>query len=99
MSQALDVSQYPIMILVFGMDGCPACSTWLPLFRAAAQRNSDVPAFAVDCNKQPDAADHYKIRVTPTTVILSYGRVLVKHEGAGTQADAEKVFRDARASA
>ena len=74
------------------MQGCPACESYLPVFRKVAERYA-IPAFAVDSNAFPEAADKYKIKVTPTTLLLKWGRVTKRFEGEGTTADVEKLFR------
>lgn len=92
MSVAVNLADYPVLIIMFGMDGCPACSEWLPRFHAAAQRHPRVPAFAVESNAQSDAADRFGVRETPTTFLLQEGRIVMRFKGAGSTADAEKLF-------
>lgn len=91
----VDLESYPAIILLFGMRGCPACSDFLPVFREASQDHPDVPALAVDCGRQPDAADYFRVRVTPTTVLLRWGRAIRRLEGEGTRANAERLFAQA----
>lgn len=92
MSIAVDPKTYPVLILMFGMDGCGACESWLPKFQTAALRHPRVPAFAVECNAQPAAADAYGVKETPTTLLLQSGHIVLRFKGAGTVADAEKLF-------
>lgn len=89
------VTELPIAIVVFGMEGCPACSNFLPKFRKIAQQHNNIPAFAVDSSKPENAgaADHYGITVTPTVVLMRYGKLVKKFEGEGSKADVEKLFR------
>ena len=89
------VTELPIALVVFGMDGCPACSSYLTLFRPIAKRHDDVPAFAIDSSLEQNAAaaDHYGITVTPTTILMKYGKQIQRFEGEGSRADIEKLFR------
>ena len=89
------LEDHPALILVFGMEGCPACSAYIPAVRAVHRRHPDVPAYVVDCNRVTHAADHYNVKVTPTTVLLRHGRVEKRFEGEGSRADLEKLFRHA----
>lgn len=95
MSTAVQIDAYPALILVFGMEGCPACEAYLPKFRAVAGRHPRVPAYAAESNEQSAAADRFGVRVTPSTFLTSYGRVLLSFPGEGTVADLEKLFRHA----
>lgn len=84
---------FPVLVLLFGMEGCPACSAFLPVWRRAAAQHPGVPSFAIDVDDRPDAADYYEVTLTPTTLLLRHGRVLRRLEGEGTRANAEKLFR------
>lgn len=93
MSISVHLDEYPVLVLLFGMDGCGACDEFLPLFRAASARHRSVPAYAIDCERLPDVADRFDVTSTPTIFLLSRGRTLRRFEGAGSLADAEKLFR------
>lgn len=73
----MSIPEYPIVVVVFGMEGCPACASYIPKFREVARAwQGRVPAFVVDANQQPAAADFYGITDTPTTLVLRYGAKL-----------------------
>ncbi len=92
---AVDVrlTDYKALILVFGQSGCSACEEYIPIFRRVAARHNGVPAFAIDSSKQEEASDKFLVTVTPTTFLVSHGRVVKKFEGGGSVADVEKLFR------
>ncbi len=87
------ITEYPALILLFGMKGCPSCEDFLPVFHAAAERHRSVPAYAVDCERLPEVADRFNVTSTPTIFLLSRGKTIKKFEGGGSRADAEKLFR------
>ncbi len=89
----LTLRDHPVLILLFGMEGCPACTSTLPIFRRVAELHNTVPSYAIDCNKASDVADRFNVRVTPTTFLLRYGRVVRRFEGEGSVADIEKLFK------
>lgn len=94
MTVPIDLNAFPVIILVFGMEGCPACDAFVgPVFRKVAAKHPDIPAYAVDCNKQTEAADRFGITQTPTTLVIKKGRVTEKFEGGGNAADVERLFR------
>lgn len=91
----IHLAQQPVLVLVFGMEGCPACSDYLPVFRRVAEKFPSVPAYAIDCNKQSEVADRFKVRATPTTFLLKHGRVVRRIEGEVGAAEIERLFRGA----
>jgi thiol-disulfide isomerase/thioredoxin len=88
----LDVRQHPVLVLVFVMEGCPACEGYVPKFRQVAERHK-TRAFAIDCNKQTKAADFYKISNTPTTLVLRHGFEIMRKEGELSTTEVENIFR------
>ena len=86
------IDQTPVLVLMFGMDGCPACEDSLPRFREIAARHPEVTAYAVDSMKVESAADRFKVRATPTTVLLSFGRQVERIEGSASGRRLEALF-------
>lgn len=89
------LSDYPIVVVVFGMEGCPACGEYIPRFRQVAQAwGPRVPSFVVEAYAQAEAADFYKISDLPTTLVLRYGAVVgYPHVGAVDTAEIDDIFR------
>jgi thioredoxin-like negative regulator of GroEL len=92
MSAAVHIDISPVLVILFGMPGCEHCDAFVPRFRAAAARHPEVTAYAVDSSVQEDAANRYKVRVLPTTVVLSFGRQVERIEGAKSEREAERLF-------
>lgn len=66
---------YPAIVVVWTQEGCGACEAFLPPWREiAAQYASCLPSIAVNCDEYRQAADYYRIRETPTVMVLRYGR-------------------------
>lgn len=89
------MADYPVLILMFGMEGCPACEATLPRFVKVRKEFSHIPAYAIDSNRNSisDVADRLKVSITPTTFLLRYGRIDKRFEGEASVADFEKLFR------
>jgi thiol-disulfide isomerase/thioredoxin len=85
---------YPLIVMVWGMDGCPACEEYIPRFRRVASKYAQcVPAVVLDANRYEDAANHFRIRATPTTITSRYGRRgIYAIEGDAPDEDIEKLF-------
>lgn len=90
--QPQPLEAYPAMVVVFGAEGCPACESYLPVFRGVAERHP-IPAFAVDCNQYPKEADRFRVTVTPTTILFFFGRQAQRLEGERQPEDIERLFR------
>jgi thioredoxin-like negative regulator of GroEL len=92
---AVKLIDYPILIIVWGQDGCPACSEYVPRFRRVANRYQRcLPSVVVDAEKFERAANHYRIRETPTTMISRYGRrSLYSISGAAGEGEIDKLFQ------
>lgn len=86
---------YPCIVIVWGMNGCPACEEYTPRFRRIAGRYARcVPAVVIDSEQYEQASDHYRIRATPTTMISRYGRRSLHHiEGSAPDAEIERLFQ------
>lgn len=71
----MKIIDYPVIVVVWSQEGCPGCSSYLPKFRKVAPKyQTCIPSIVVSAENFGRAADHYRIRVTPTTSILRYGR-------------------------
>ena len=86
-------------VAVFYQDGCPACHEYLPRFRRVAVKYRPFVAIKGANMAKPEshaAADQYKIKAAPTTLILdAAGRVLRREEGALDEATIEAIFVEA----
>jgi len=88
----MHLAQHRALVIVFGQEGCPACTEYLPGFRAAAARFPSVPALAVDAARYGNAATAFGIEETPTTLLLSYGRPIVTLTGVRSPHDLGRLF-------
>lgn len=93
----INVPEYPALVLMFGMDGCSHCEDFEPVLRAAHGRHSRVPAFVINCKDQGEIADALGVTGTPTTFLLSRGRVVARLEGAQSPEMSEMLFQKADA--
>jgi thioredoxin-like negative regulator of GroEL len=67
--------QYPLLVVAWHQEGCPACSDYLPRFRQVAEHyKSCVQSAILDANQFSDQADRLWVRGTPITMILRGGR-------------------------
>ena len=84
----LDLTNANVIVIVFVMDGCPACENYLPRFKRIAKPYSKagIQIAVFDANSKDDRvqdfADRINVRATPTTAVLPRGQGLVKVEGA-----------------
>lgn len=94
-SKPVKLVDYPLLIIVWGQEGCPACEEYTPRFRRiAAQYARCVPAVVVDAGRFDRASDHYRIRATPTTMISRFGRrSLYSIEGSAPDQQIENLFQ------
>ena len=80
-------------ILVFGMAGCDACAEYIPRFRARSRRFAGhVPIHVLDANQHTRMADYYRIRNTPTTLVLRKPQGVMRVEGAVGDAEIERIL-------
>jgi thiol-disulfide isomerase/thioredoxin len=86
---------YPLILIVWGQDGCPACEEYTPRFRGIASKYAScIPAVVIDAERFEGAANHYRIRSTPTTMISRYGRrSLYSIEGTAPDEQIERLFQ------
>jgi thiol-disulfide isomerase/thioredoxin len=96
-----DIQGERVIVVVFAMPDCPACEEYLPRFlaRAEAYRKAGVPVFVYDVSSEDPKlnafADRYKIRATPTTLVLPRGAGMLRAEGALPDASIEVLLRKA----
>lgn len=90
----MKLTEYPVIIVVWGQEGCPACDEFIPRFRRVAKKWARcVPAVVVDAGAYTDAADSFRVQSTPTTMILRHGRKsLFLLDGATDDASIERLF-------
>lgn len=75
MSDQPTLADFPVVIVVFTQPGCEGCKDFGPKFEQVSKRWKDcIPSAMVVADEHPQAADVYRIRATPTTVILYQGR-------------------------
>lgn len=76
--------EYPVIVVVWGMDGCPMCKEYIPRFRRAAAAHAGcVPAAVFDT---AEIDDHwirmYGVVHVPCTMVLRYGRITARRDQA-----------------
>lgn len=93
----MKIIDYPVIIVVWSQEGCPGCGTYVPKFkRVAPKYQKCIPSIVADAERFGNAADHYRIKVTPTTLILRYGRPsLYRIEGDAEPTVIEELFQRA----
>jgi thiol-disulfide isomerase/thioredoxin len=86
-------------VVVFHMDGCPACHDYLPRFRRIAVKYRPfiaIKAANISVPSNQEAANKYKIVAAPTTLILDVeGKVLSRSKGALDAKAIEAIFTEA----
>lgn len=72
-------AQYPLIVVCWKQEGCPACESFVPKFRRIAQRYSRcVPSAILDCHEHNSLSDGYGVRHTPTAMVIRYGRPSIR---------------------
>jgi len=69
-----------VKILSFYQDGCMGCLEQEPI-NAEIEEALSVTVESIDAKSSPEYISEYKLKVTPTTVIISDGAVVEKFEG------------------
>lgn len=65
----------PLVVVVWGQQGCPGCSTYIPKFRRVAERYGQcIPSVILSADENAGLADYYRVMATPTTHIFRWGR-------------------------
>ena len=98
----------PVVVVVFHMEGCPACEAFLPKFRAIAPQygplsedgpmavtGRGVPSAIYDANKFDPLAEHFNIRATPTMLVLRRPAGQLRQEGDLDERAIHGMFRSA----
>ena len=98
----------PVVVVVFHMDGCPACEAFLPKFRAIAPQygplsengpmavtGRGVPSGIYDANKFDPLAERFDIRATPTTLVLRRPYGQLREEGDLDERTIHRMFQSA----
>jgi thiol-disulfide isomerase/thioredoxin len=62
----------PVALLVFYMNGCPACEEFLPRFKNVAKDFPQLVPHLIEINSKLTSriADRYRVKYTPTMVLL-----------------------------
>ena len=82
-------------VIVFLMQGCPACHDYEPRFkRIASPLRGRLPMAIKDVHQAAPLADRFGIKVTPTTVVWKNGRAK-KIEGAVPDTQIVSLLRQA----
>ena len=86
---------YPLLVVCWTQEGCPACDEYLPILRrVAAQYQSCIPTVILRAEDYPGGADMYRIQTTPTLMIMRYGRrTPVALLGASDEASTDALYR------
>jgi thioredoxin-like negative regulator of GroEL len=67
--------QYPALVVCWKQQECPACAAFVGKFRQTAQRYSRcIPSAILDCHEHDQLSDAYRVRHTPTVMVIRYGR-------------------------
>jgi thiol-disulfide isomerase/thioredoxin len=86
-------------VVVFHMDGCPACHDYLPRFRRIAVKYRPflaIKAANISVPSNATVADKYKIAAAPTTLVLdAEDKVLKRYKGALDAKSIEAIFVEA----
>lgn len=90
----MKLHEYPVIVVVWGMDGCPMCKEYIPRFRQVAERYAGcVPAGVFDTE---EVDDHwirmFEVEHVPCTMVLRYGRVTARRNQAVEDRTIEHLF-------
>ena len=88
------MAQPNAVVVVFAMQQCPACSDYMPRFKAIASQFPQVPHQVLDANAPgvQGLADRFQIQATPTTMVLRRPVGAIKAEGSLPDADIQRLF-------
>ena len=94
-SEKIKFTEFPVIVVVWAMEGCPGCEEYAPVFKSVAPRYEHcIPWVILNAEDFGVGADHYRVKATPTTMILQYGRKSVYQlEGAGTEEEVDQIFK------
>ena len=86
-----------VAVVVFVMQGCPACHEYAPAVQAAQRRHPGIPVYILDAaSRDPSIkalADRHDIRATPTTLVLRRPAGVIKVEGSLDGATLEQLMQ------
>lgn len=96
----MDLNRANVVVVLFVMEGCQACTEFLPRFqRAAAQYRNHFPIYVLDAASDDvetqKLADRTSVRATPTTLVLRRGPGIYKMEGSVGDADLRGILQSA----
>ena len=78
-------------VIVFVMDGCPACEQYLPrLHDKAREHGIKLNVYNVEDRRGSAIADDHRVRATPTTIGRNSRGALKRKVGAMENADLDK---------
>ena len=76
-----------IELLDFSADRCAPCRTMVPILESLAAEYAGRVRFAmVDCDRDPDRAEAFRVRSMPTLVVLRDGREVGRIVGSRPRA-------------
>lgn len=80
-----------IVIILFVMEGCDHCQEMTPVVKRVAGRHPEVPFHIVDVDKNPQAADLYRVPATPA-LVRAYRRGYHRITGVTEETVIEEFF-------
>jgi thioredoxin 1 len=83
---------YMLQVLSFFQEGCMACMEQEPITREVADAHA-LPVESINPMKEKQYIDQYKLRVTPTILILKDGNVVERFEGVVHREQMEEAVR------
>ena len=94
---SIRVTDHPLVVVLWTQEGCDACeSTVGPWTEIAGRYQSCLPSIQVDCGNHASAANAYRIKATPTIMVLRWGRASYRRlEGEVTAAEIEAFYQQA----
>lgn len=84
----MDRPQANVVVVLFVMDGCPACEEFFPRFKKLVEpyAKAGIPVAVYDAASEDqhvqDLADRWGVEATPTTIVARRGPGIIKEEGS-----------------
>jgi thioredoxin 1 len=85
----------PLVLLLFGRPGCPACAAARGSFEAAAGRHPEVVFGRVDTSREKDLAAAFEVDAVPTLAVVRDQVLLLRQSGVLSAAALEEVLAKA----